>query len=136
MKSTRYKETEDQMSIKNYGGSNHKTEYDYDEKKWWDEIQTSNSHKQWTPKLKETSSPYATMCTPRLGVMMMMMMMMMMMWWDEMPLLLRHWYEIMALYYVKSILTEISASRRDRRVLQNQNNQNRNSEQMGHATDI
>ena len=81
MKSTRYKETEDQMSIKNYGGSNHKTEYDYDEKKWWDEIQTSNSHKQWTPKLKETSSPYATMCTPRLGVMMMMMMMM---WWDEM----------------------------------------------------
>ena len=69
MKSTRYKETEDQMSIKNYGGSNHKTEYDYDEKKWWDEIQTSNSHKQWTPKLKETSSPYATMCTPRLGVM-------------------------------------------------------------------
>ena len=46
MKSTRYKETEDQMSIKKYGGSNHKTEYDYDEKKWWDEIQTSNSHKQ------------------------------------------------------------------------------------------
>ena len=36
MKSTQYKETEDQMSIKNYGGSNHKTEYDYDEKKWWD----------------------------------------------------------------------------------------------------
>ena len=34
------------------------------------------------------------------------------------PLLLGHWYEIMALYYVKSILTEISASRRDRRVLQ------------------
>ena len=33
-------------------------------------------------------------------------------------LLLRHWYEIMALYYVKSILTEISASRQDRRVLQ------------------
>ena len=32
-------------------------------------------------------------------------------------LLLRHWYEIMALYYVKSILTEISASRQDRRVL-------------------
>ena len=26
------------------------------------------------------------------------------------PLLLGHWYEIMALYYVKSILTEISAS--------------------------
>ena len=34
-------------------------------------------------------------------------------------LLLRHWYEIMALYYVKSVLTEISASRQDRRVLQN-----------------
>ena len=33
-------------------------------------------------------------------------------------LLLRHWYEIMALYYVKSILTEILASRQDRRVLQ------------------
>ena len=33
-------------------------------------------------------------------------------------LLLRHWYEIMALYYVKSIWTEISASRQDRRVLQ------------------
>ena len=33
-------------------------------------------------------------------------------------LLLGHWYEIMALYYVKSILTEISASRHDRRVLQ------------------
>ena len=33
-------------------------------------------------------------------------------------LLLGHWYEIMALYYVKSILTEISASRQDRRVLQ------------------
>ena len=33
-------------------------------------------------------------------------------------LLLRHWYEIMALYYVKSILTEISAFRQDRRVLQ------------------
>ena len=34
------------------------------------------------------------------------------------PLLLGHWYEIMALYYVKLILTEISASRQDRRVLQ------------------
>ena len=35
------------------------------------------------------------------------------------PLLLGHWkFEIMALYYVKSILTEISASRQDRRVLQ------------------
>ena len=33
-------------------------------------------------------------------------------------LLLRHWYEIMALYYVKLILTEISALRQDRRVLQ------------------
>ena len=33
-------------------------------------------------------------------------------------LLLGHWYEIMALYYVKSILTEISVSRQDRRVLQ------------------
>ena len=33
-------------------------------------------------------------------------------------LLLGHWYEIMALYYVKSILTQISASRQDRRVLQ------------------
>ena len=37
---------------------------------------------------------------------------------DYESLLLRHWYEIMALYYVKSILTEISASRQDRRVLQ------------------
>ena len=34
------------------------------------------------------------------------------------PLLLGHWYEIMALYYVKPILTEISASRQDSRVLQ------------------
>ena len=33
-------------------------------------------------------------------------------------LLLRHWYKIIALYYVKSILTEISASRQYRRVLQ------------------
>ena len=33
-------------------------------------------------------------------------------------LLLSHWYEIMALYFVKPILTEISASRQDRRVLQ------------------
>ena len=37
---------------------------------------------------------------------------------NNMTLLLRHWYEIMALYYVKSVLTEISASRHDRRVLQ------------------
>ena len=36
----------------------------------------------------------------------------------QLSLLLGHWYEIMALYYVKSILTEISASRQDRRVLQ------------------
>ena len=36
----------------------------------------------------------------------------------ELLLLLGHWYEIMALYFVKSILTEISASRQDRRVLQ------------------
>ena len=34
------------------------------------------------------------------------------------PLLLGHWYEIMTLYYVKSILREISAYRQDRRVLQ------------------
>ena len=33
-------------------------------------------------------------------------------------MLLRHWYEIMALYYVTSILTEISAPGQDRRVLQ------------------
>ena len=52
-------------------------------------------------------------------------------------LLLGHWYEIMALYFVKSILTEISASGQDRRVLQKkQNHQNRISEQMGHATDF
>ena len=37
---------------------------------------------------------------------------------NDYALLLGHWYEIMALYYVKSILTEISASRQDRRVLQ------------------
>ena len=53
------------------------------------------------------------------------------------PLLLRHWYETMAFYYVKSILTEISASRQDRRVLQKkQNHQNQTSEHIGHATDI
>ena len=44
------------------------------------------------------------------------------------PLLLGHWYEIMALYYVKSILTEISVSSQKK-----QNNQNQISEQMGHA---
>ena len=53
------------------------------------------------------------------------------------PLLLGHWYEIMALYYVKSILTEISASRQDRRVLQKkQNHKNQISEHMGPATDV
>ena len=36
--------------------------------------------------------------------------------WGNKSLLLGHWYEIMALYYVKSILTEISTQ--DRRVLQ------------------
>ena len=52
-------------------------------------------------------------------------------------LLLRHWYEIMALYYVKSVLTEIAASRQDRRVLQKkQSHQNQISEPMGHATDV
>ena len=52
-------------------------------------------------------------------------------------LLLWHWYEIMALYYVKSILTEISASIQDRRILQKkQNHQNQISEHMGHATDV
>ena len=52
-------------------------------------------------------------------------------------LLLGHWYEIMALYYVKSILTEISASRQDRKVLQKkQNHQIQISEHIGHATDV
>ena len=46
------------------------------------------------------------------------------------PLLLRHWFEIMALYYVNSILTEISASAKK------QNHQNQISEHMGHATDV
>ena len=56
---------------------------------------------------------------------------------NRLALLLGYWYEIMALYYVKSNLTEISASRQDRRVLQKkQNHQNRISEQMGHATDF
>ena len=56
---------------------------------------------------------------------------------DSRTLLLRHWYEIMTLYYVKSILTEISASRQDRRVMQKkQNHQNQISEQMEHATDV
>ena len=52
-------------------------------------------------------------------------------------LLLGHWYEIMALYYVKSIFTEISASRQDRKVLQKkQNHQIQISEHIGHATDV
>ena len=37
---------------------------------------------------------------------------------EVLTLLSRHWYEIMTLYYVKSVLTEISASRQDKRVLQ------------------
>ena len=52
------------------------------------------------------------------------------------PLLLGHWYEIMALYYVKLILTEISASRQDRGSSKKQNHQNQISEHMGHATDV
>ena len=51
-------------------------------------------------------------------------------------LLLRRWYEIRALYYVKSILTEISASRQDRRVLQKSKIIRIISEHMGHATDV
>ena len=39
-------------------------------------------------------------------------------YYKHLTLLLGRWYEIMALYYIKSILTEISASRQDRRVLQ------------------
>ena len=38
----------------------------------------------------------------------------------EISLLLRHWYEITAFYYLKSVLTEISVSRHD----------------MGHATNV
>ena len=58
-------------------------------------------------------------------------------WGHSGALLLGHWYEIMTLYYVKSILTEISASRQDRRgPAKKQNHQNRISEQMGHATDF
>ena len=56
---------------------------------------------------------------------------------DSRTLLLRHWYEIMTLYYVKSVLTEISDSRQDRRVLQKKlNHQNQISEHMGHARDV
>ena len=52
-------------------------------------------------------------------------------------LLLGHWYEIMALYYVKSILTEISASREDKRVLQKSKViRIKFFEHMGHATDV
>ena len=43
----------------------------------------------------------------------------------------------MALYYVKSVLTEISASIQERRVFaKKQNHQNQISEHMGHATDV
>ena len=53
----------------------------------------------------------------------------------------------MALYYVKSVLTEISASKQEKRVLRKgktrekgsakkQNHQNQISEHMGHATDV
>ena len=53
------------------------------------------------------------------------------------PLLLRRWYEIMALYYVKSILTEISASRQEKKSpAKKQNHQNQIYEHMGHATDF
>ena len=52
-------------------------------------------------------------------------------------LLIRHWYEIMSLYYVKSILTEISASRQDKKVLQKSKVIRINFfEHMGHATDV
>ena len=49
-------------------------------------------------------------------------------------LLLGHWYEIMALYYVKSILTKILASRQEgfckkSKII-------RISEHIGHATDV
>ena len=52
-------------------------------------------------------------------------------------LLLRRWYEIMALYNVKSILTEISPSREDKRVLQKSKVKRiKFFEHMGHATDV
>ena len=52
-------------------------------------------------------------------------------------LLLGHWYEIMAFFYVKSILTEISASREDKRVLQKSKViRIKFFEQMEHATDV
>ena len=46
-------------------------------------------------------------------------------------LLLGHWYEIMALYYEKSILTE-----RWKGSVKKQNHQNKISEPMEHATDV
>ena len=53
------------------------------------------------------------------------------------PLLLRRWYEIMALFYVKAILTEISASRQDKRVLQKSKViRIKFFEHMGYATDV
>ena len=36
---------------------------------------------------------------------------------DQQTLLLRRWYEIIALYYIKSILTDFSASGQDKMVL-------------------
>ena len=52
-------------------------------------------------------------------------------------LLLKRWYEIMALNYVKSILTEISASRQDKRVLQKSKViRIKFFEHMEHATDV
>ena len=52
-------------------------------------------------------------------------------------LLLRRWYEIMALYNVKSILTEILASRQDKRVLQKSKViRIKFFEHMGYATDV
>ena len=52
-------------------------------------------------------------------------------------LLLGHWYEMMALYYVKSILTEISATRQDKRVLQKSKVLRiKFFEHMGRATDV
>ena len=48
-----------------------------------------------------------------------------------------HWYEIMSLNYVKSILTEISASRQDKMVLQKSKViRIKFFEHMGHATDV
>ena len=56
---------------------------------------------------------------------------------NTLPLLLGLWYEIMALYYVKSILTEISASSQDKRVLQKSKVLRiKFFEHMGRATDV